>query len=814
MSSTVTPVAREQKSPEHPLFRRRTMTVTWILTALAMGLLYITVHSGSPYQQLARYLCIVPVGFAAYRRGGLLPGLGMAAFFTSVFVWQLAWSLRSVLPSATVLELFASIVFLPLFAYVVASVAASLGAQKSLAAAVRYRQRLLAHASNLQEVVALIREEAQEITRAESAALMLLNPLDSAWELITSAERVPLPPMSVDATQPKNLLAWLLDRGEPLILDDLERDPRLMHPVTLPAHTPGSLLAQPLHENDGMMVAMLLLANREYGAFRRADLDGLSGVVVGAERALEQAGVYARTDRALSRRARQLGALQRAARELNATWDPRVIAAQTLGCALEITRADASLVTVATPDGETLFEAKGLDITQGHVKRAGVVADLLPFAVMSPPYELPAPPLLGGASSLMYAPIRRSGQTLGIVAAESRRPHSFEPQDLEAMAALADHAAIALENARLFTEVQRQRERANQIIETMTDGLITANRDGRIVTINPAAEALIGCGTEEVVGLTLCEVLDCADAESEGSCRFDAAIRANKIITLDRWPLRSRTGVHRILNLSAAPLPEDDGKGSGLVVLVRDITAREQMERFQRELVAAFSHELRAPLTNINTVIEVLLEGNGASMPDLPREHLETLRSQSRRLANFAERTLDVSRLDTGHWQLEPRPLPAELVIQEAAQEWQNGASERALRIEAPGQPLWIWADEHGVAMVLANLIDNAVKYSPAGSEIVLGVQDGPAGYATFFVRDQGPGIPPEHASRIFERFYRVDGSDAQQVYGHGLGLYISQRLVEAMGGEIWVTSEAGAGSRFAFALPVMQERHIEESDH
>jgi PAS domain S-box-containing protein len=415
---------------------------------------------------------------------------------------------------------------------------------------------------------------------------------------------------------------------------------------------------------------------------------------------------------------------------------------------------------------------------------------------------------------LLYAPIHRSGRTLGIVAMESRRPHSFEPQDLEAVAALADHAAIALENARLFSEVQRQQERASQIIETMTDGLITANPAVRIVSINPAAAALIGCQSDEVVGLTLCEVLDCADGEAGGSCPFNAAIRENRVITQDRWPIRSRTGVHRILSLSAAPLPEGDGMGSGLVVLVRDMTAKEQMERFQRELVAAFSHELRAPLTNINTVIEMLLDGNGASSPELPREHLETLRSQSRRLADFAERTLDVSRLDTGHWQLEPRPLPAGLVLQEAVQEWQAGPSARVLRIEAPPQPPWIWADEHGVATVLANLIDNAAKYSPSGSEIVLGVQEGPAGCATFFVRDQGPGIPPEHTSRIFERFYRVDGSDAQQVYGHGLGLYISQRLVEAMGGEIWVTSEAGAGSRFAFALPVLQEKHLENPDH
>jgi signal transduction histidine kinase len=114
----------------------------------------------------------------------------------------------------------------------------------------------------------------------------------------------------------------------------------------------------------------------------------------------------------------------------------------------------------------------------------------------------------------------------------------------------------------------------------------------------------------------------------------------------------------------------------------------------------------------------------------------------------------------------------------------------------------------------LSNLIDNAIKYSPPGREIVLSGREGPAGYATFAVEDQGSGISPEDQALVFERFFRVDGSDAQRVYGHGLGLYIAQRLVQAMGGEIWVTSEPGAGSRFSFTLPVMGERHLEDSDH
>jgi signal transduction histidine kinase len=117
-----------------------------------------------------------------------------------------------------------------------------------------------------------------------------------------------------------------------------------------------------------------------------------------------------------------------------------------------------------------------------------------------------------------------------------------------------------------------------------------------------------------------------------------------------------------------------------------------------------------------------------------------------------------------------------------------------------------MWADEYGAQMALNNLIDNAVKYSPAGSTIKVQAEADTDGFIILSVKDQGMGIAPEYQARIFDRFYRIDGSDAQSVYGQGLGLYIAKRLVEAMGGEIWVESEVGKGSQFAFTLPKMED--------
>jgi signal transduction histidine kinase len=267
--------------------------------------------------------------------------------------------------------------------------------------------------------------------------------------------------------------------------------------------------------------------------------------------------------------------------------------------------------------------------------------------------------------------------------------------------------------------------------------------------------------------------------------------------------VRTPAGAERVLSLTAAPLPALEGSGGGLIVQLRDVTAREQLDRFQRELIATFSHELRAPLTNINAVVGILSQNEGSAPARLSREYLETLQNQTRRLSEFAERILDVSRLDTGRWRLEARPLPAALIVENRIQDWRRLLPARELRVELPAKRGWIWADEHAVSTVLDNLIDNAGKYSPAGSDILVSVTDGSSGFWTLSVVNHGPPIPPERRELIFERFYRADNSDSQDVYGHGLGLYIARKLVEAMGGRIWVESGPTDGSRFAFTLPV-----------
>jgi PAS domain S-box-containing protein len=753
----------------------------------------------------ARYLAVVPVGVAAYARHGIAGALAMVSFFVATFVPGVAASYGTAGFQQATVDLVVFAVILTLFAYLSASIAAIFRTQRSLADTVRGQEELLDRTSDVYQVADYVLEEARAATDAGSAMLLLRSPIDERWEAIGEEGRAPLAASVPRTGQRQSVAAWLLGQNRSQILNDLEDDPRLIPPDDVDGEPLRCLLARPIQGADGALAALLVVINSQYDHFTRDDLKALNGLVTGAEKALKQAGVYARTDQALARRARQLGALQRAARELNATLDPAWILSQALSCALEITGGEASAGGAESEGLTPSYQAAGVEpekrLLQEHVR----AALSLERAVLNPTLEAELPPLLPDARSRLAAPIRRGDRNLGAIVVESPRVEAFDGQDLVGLAALASHAATALENARLFADVYRERQKSDLIVETMADGLLTVAPDGRVLSLNPAAYAMLGVHAAEPAGANLCDVLGCGrDPACRPKCRLQQAIAQSQGYRDDQWTVRTRSGLERVLALRARPMPAIEGAEGGLVIQIQDVTARAELDRFQRELIATFSHELRTPLTNINTIVSILSKSDSAFHDGLSREYLETLQAQTRRLSEFAERVLDVSRLDTGRWKLEARPLPVGVVIGSRVREWQTLLPAREFRVELPQKPGWIWADEYAVSTVLDNLIDNAAKYSPADSEIRVSVADDPSGYRAISVQDRGRGVPPERSEVIFERFYRANGSDSQDIYGHGLGLYIARKLVQAMGGRIWVESGPTDGSRFVFTLPTL----------
>jgi signal transduction histidine kinase len=229
--------------------------------------------------------------------------------------------------------------------------------------------------------------------------------------------------------------------------------------------------------------------------------------------------------------------------------------------------------------------------------------------------------------------------------------------------------------------------------------------------------------------------------------------------------------------------------------------------RFHRELVTALSHDLRTLLSNISSVAGLLKEETPGAADDSKQEYLDILIGQSQRISNFLDKVLDLHRLETCRFSFQMRPLPVALLVEAAVRQWQLPTADHGFHVKLPARPPWAWGDENTFQSILNNLLDNAVKYTPPGTGIEVEVERFP-GEVVVSVRDGGPGIPAADQDQIFDGFYRNATGSAQPVYGHGLGLFISKRLVEAMGGRLWLESAAGRGCCFRFTLPDGEGNH------
>jgi signal transduction histidine kinase len=226
----------------------------------------------------------------------------------------------------------------------------------------------------------------------------------------------------------------------------------------------------------------------------------------------------------------------------------------------------------------------------------------------------------------------------------------------------------------------------------------------------------------------------------------------------------------------------------------------ESVERLRRELVANVSHELKTPISALRAHLENLLDGVERPDPDT----LQVMLTQSERLGRLVDQPLDLSRLESGDVPLHPQPMPLRSLVAEVLSEIEVARSDRGVQIEdrvSDDLPP-VYADRERVHQVLFNLLDNAVRFTPRGGEVVVDAHR-VNGHCEVSVSDTGPGIAPEHLPHLFERFYRVDASRSRGDGGTGIGLAIARSVVEAHGGRIRADSEVGKGSVFTFELPV-----------
>lgn len=397
-----------------------------------------------------------------------------------------------------------------------------------------------------------------------------------------------------------------------------------------------------------------------------------------------------------------------------------------------------------------------------------------------------------------------------------REPHVWGHDEIELIGSFANHAAIALENAALYrltdAQLQEQQRVLEAVIQSLSDGLILHDSSGRVLFANRRLAESIQLTPDELEGQRIERVVQLMRPVTVQPAEFEAqraaAMSGDGPRTFE-FAIR-RGSQKRDIRGRIFDVVDDDGRLIGKGELYQDITRYRELDRMKSSLISTVSHELRTPLGSIKGYASTLLQDDVEWDTVSVRQFAQVISDESDRLALLVNDLLDMSRIEAGTLKLHEMETDLSEVVRRAIDETIDNGSH-PITIDLPAALPRLWVDPRRVQAVVRNLLENALKYTPAGTPVEISAQtaDGAAdGRVLIRVRDHGPGVPPEHRARIFERFYRGD-EDLTRSGGAGLGLAICKGFVEAHGGSIWL-EETAEGASFAFTLPV--RRHGSES--
>jgi signal transduction histidine kinase len=605
-----------------------------------------------------------------------------------------------------------------------------------------------------------------------------------------------------------------------LITTWLKGEGVLVEPETLVADSPVAHLAQTLESNalytmplmvDGALVAVVIADNHVSGVvLDEAARDLLQGIVSSAAIALQNARLHSKTVRDLADNMHEMNILRQIDRELNDTIELTHVFNMTLDWALRYTGAQAATLALYNQEADELRTVSdiGYDLPSDQleilreqygngiahrVARSGRT-EVIPDVSMDKDFIR----LLGSTRSEMFVPVMREDRVIAVVTVESKKLNGFTDLMLEFVEKLATRAGVAIDNARLYAESVRERERLSHILSNTADVIIVVGIDDRIILINQAAIAALRLYPHETYsGQVFSEVI-------ANTALFNTYKRAKAVNEglIEEIQLPNE----RIFHANLA-----HHEGIGWIIVMHDITPFKEMDQLKSELIATVSHDLKQPLSVMNGYIELLLmqqkfDLQGMSFVDMIRKSIQNMRQ-------LIDDLLDLAKIESGV-KLELQPIQLTQVLAECADAIRPSANGKSmsLQTEFPDDLPLITGDRSRLRQIFVNLISNAVKYTPP--EGVVWVRAEQRGTTLrIAIQDNGLGIAPEDQAHIFDRFYRVRRPETDSIEGTGLGLAIVKTLVEAHNGQIGLESSLGEGSTFYVTLPIQQNGQPETQE-
>jgi PAS domain S-box-containing protein len=400
-----------------------------------------------------------------------------------------------------------------------------------------------------------------------------------------------------------------------------------------------------------------------------------------------------------------------------------------------------------------------------------------------------------GAKSAIGIPLLSHDKLEGVMTMVHSTPHQLDEMDMELMSALAAQAGVAVKNARLHQSLEVAHQRYHNLFNHSIDAIFITDMQGQIVEVNQQAALTTGFSMVQLCKMNMSEVNTITEEE--------------KIKQLEQRPLDSLVSYESEMNIAGEKNLPVEVHVQGVLInnekylqwILRDISERKALDSVREDMIGMIYHDLRSPLSNIISSLD-MLEMLAPQEPGTPIASIYSIATRStERLQRLINSLLDMQRLEAGEKIVKQKWVPIKAFLNEVEDSVNPAitSKQQDFTIQSPEDLTELWLDEDMIKRVVINLVENANKYCPVESKIVLRIQPEDS-IIRFTVADNGPGIEQKAREKIFNKFSRLQASSYPK--GIGLGLAFCKLAVEAHAGKIWVESELDVGSQFIFTLP------------
>lgn len=503
------------------------------------------------------------------------------------------------------------------------------------------------------------------------------------------------------------------------------------------------------------------------------------------------------------------------ARAITARLDLSVVLDLVIRNAVEIIGGEAGLIALRRPDQSFGFAAHyGLDANllpqfQPLLSEISSLSQETPRTLTIPHLNAKLAMIAAETgTALKYVialPLATRDRLVGIIFV-IRRPTAalFSPVDEQVLAGFADHAAIAIENARLYSETAQHARELDAVIDGSANGIILLDASERIRRINRTAQELTGW-SDNAIDQPCANVVKLMNEHGE---RIALPNFSTTPSVIEGYMQTADSKRGAFVQLTFASLRDDSGNIESSVLNLADVTRLKEIEAMKSTFLAGISHDLKTPLALIRGYAETLQRGDVDWDRKTVTDSLTIIADEAEYLNQLVNALLDAAQLDAGRLPLQISTTRVDELATKIVEHFRIVSPRRSWSLEFPRNYPTIQADPQRVRQVLNNLVTNAAKYSPPDAPIQIGGWT-EANRIGVFVRDAGPGIPLADQARIFDRFARGQSAETRRTAGAGLGLYLCKAIVQQHGGKIWMENLPERGAAFYFTLPIQFEGEL-----